>query len=92
MVSFIKNILIVGVRTFINPGWYEEIWMKCTNCSSASQAALVRLSSGVDVPYKTISLAFFSLIQPFKTLKNEESELNVGDEVIKVRGKSLRCL
>ncbi|CAJ1435103.1 unnamed protein product, partial [Effrenium voratum] len=39
-VSFIKNILIIGVRTFINPGWHEEITLQCTNCSAASQVVI----------------------------------------------------
>ena len=32
-----RRILIIGVRTFINPGWHEEIRLQCTNCSAASQ-------------------------------------------------------
>ena len=39
-VSFIKRILIIGVRTFINPGWHEEIRLQCTNCSAASQVVI----------------------------------------------------
>lgn len=39
-VSFIKNILIIGVRTFINPGWNQEIVLQCTNCSAASQVVV----------------------------------------------------
>ena len=34
----LRNILIIGVRTFINPGWNQEIVLQCTNCSAASQA------------------------------------------------------
>ncbi|CAK9024211.1 unnamed protein product [Durusdinium trenchii] len=43
-VSFIKNILIIGVRTFINPGWHEEIHLQCTNCSAASQVVVQPIS------------------------------------------------
>lgn len=35
-----RRILIIGVRTFINPGWHEEIRLQCTNCSAASQVQL----------------------------------------------------
>ncbi|OLP96730.1 hypothetical protein AK812_SmicGene21015 [Symbiodinium microadriaticum] len=38
--TFLKGFLIVGVRTFINPGWSEEINLKCTNCSSVSQVVI----------------------------------------------------
>ncbi|CAE7023989.1 unnamed protein product, partial [Symbiodinium natans] len=42
--TFLKGILIVGVRTFINPGWSEEINLKCTNCSSVSQVVIRPIS------------------------------------------------
>lgn len=38
--SLPRRILIIGVRTFINPGWHEEIRLQCTNCSAASQVQL----------------------------------------------------
>jgi len=36
-VTFMPNVVSVGVRTFLNPGWRQEITLECTNCSKQNR-------------------------------------------------------
>jgi len=35
----------IGVRTFLNPGWYREMYFDCTNCTAANRIAVRPLES-----------------------------------------------
>lgn len=38
--AFLPRVLRIGVRTFLNPGWYQEVPLHCVNCSSKSVIAV----------------------------------------------------
>eukprot|EP00929_Paragymnodinium_shiwhaense_P025876 TRINITY_DN15544_c0_g1_i1.p1 TRINITY_DN15544_c0_g1~~TRINITY_DN15544_c0_g1_i1.p1 ORF type:complete len:849 (-),score=172.53 TRINITY_DN15544_c0_g1_i1:50-2596(-) len=52
-VSFNTDITRIGIRTFLNPGWHEELRVPCTNCSTSAphlnpRIAIRPLVTGLD--------------------------------------------
>eukprot|EP00927_Polykrikos_kofoidii_P034508 TRINITY_DN29270_c0_g1_i1.p1 TRINITY_DN29270_c0_g1~~TRINITY_DN29270_c0_g1_i1.p1 ORF type:complete len:550 (+),score=56.22 TRINITY_DN29270_c0_g1_i1:168-1652(+) len=39
-IVFTNDLVRIGVRTFLNPGWHSEIHLSCENCTAGSRIAL----------------------------------------------------
>eukprot|EP00928_Gymnodinium_smaydae_P062980 TRINITY_DN46694_c0_g1_i1.p1 TRINITY_DN46694_c0_g1~~TRINITY_DN46694_c0_g1_i1.p1 ORF type:complete len:485 (-),score=106.08 TRINITY_DN46694_c0_g1_i1:56-1300(-) len=39
-VRFLDSLVRVGVRSFLNPGWHEEVQLQCRNCSKTSRLVI----------------------------------------------------
>eukprot|EP00746_Dinoflagellata_sp_MGD_P123621 gnl/MRDRNA2_/MRDRNA2_58244_c0_seq1.p1 gnl/MRDRNA2_/MRDRNA2_58244_c0~~gnl/MRDRNA2_/MRDRNA2_58244_c0_seq1.p1 ORF type:complete len:437 (-),score=42.82 gnl/MRDRNA2_/MRDRNA2_58244_c0_seq1:44-1264(-) len=43
-VKFLSYVVMISVRSFLNPGWYQEVHLPCKNCSGMNRLVLKDIS------------------------------------------------